>query len=386
MTLEFSKDFLIQPKEEGGGGGGDTPTPDTGGEYLVRVVDYDGTILKQDHLNEGETFTLPSAPTHDLLTFQEWSSPVTITNNTVTVGKSDIIIGAVYDTKSGQSEFDIEVNGKTGLTFKLNMDGNKDWGDGTVDTNTSHTYTSSGKYTIKCDGTTMTSSQNSHLFGTSNSNMEYSCIEARISKVSQIATYAFSRCASLKRVTISKDTTSFGTYAFSFCPSLYTFIVPSTVTVVPERLIDSAYGLKNIVLPYGITSIGNYAFYASRYFDAISIPQTVTAIGTDAINQCTSLKKLTIPAVGNNLSYTAFKGCSVLEKVIYLKGTTAAALGDNCYELLEYDFTDYETVPSLGSTSAVLNSLCKIIVPASLYATWKWANSWSTYSNNIVSA
>ena len=38
--------------------------PDNKGEFLVRVVDYDGSIIKQDHLDSGSTFTLPSAPTH----------------------------------------------------------------------------------------------------------------------------------------------------------------------------------------------------------------------------------------------------------------------------------------------------------------------------------
>ena len=35
------------------------------GKYLVQVVDYDGTVLKSDHLNTGDTFTLPEAPIYD---------------------------------------------------------------------------------------------------------------------------------------------------------------------------------------------------------------------------------------------------------------------------------------------------------------------------------
>ena len=56
-----------------------------GGKYLIEVFDYDGTILKAARLNSGETFTLPSAPSHERLIFQEWSCPYPITNNTITV-------------------------------------------------------------------------------------------------------------------------------------------------------------------------------------------------------------------------------------------------------------------------------------------------------------
>ena len=51
------------------------------GEFLVQVIDYDGTVLKQEHLDTGATFTLPNSPTHEGLVFNGWSSPVIITNN-----------------------------------------------------------------------------------------------------------------------------------------------------------------------------------------------------------------------------------------------------------------------------------------------------------------
>ena len=96
--------------ETGGSGG------DSGGKYLVQVIDYDGTVLKSDHLDTGATFTLPDSPTnHSRLIFQEWSSPVAISNNSITVGNSDITIGAVYKTACGLTEFYIELTKATGL-------------------------------------------------------------------------------------------------------------------------------------------------------------------------------------------------------------------------------------------------------------------------------
>ena len=139
--------------ETGGGGGG---TSD--GQYKVRVIDYDGTIIKEENLNTGDTFTLPDAPIHDRLTFQEWVSTDTITGNTVTVADRDIQIGAIYKTTSGNTEFDIVLTKVTGLTVNLqNLTGmtSINWGDGTTDSSLSHTYNDYGAYTIEVAGVTV---------------------------------------------------------------------------------------------------------------------------------------------------------------------------------------------------------------------------------------
>ena len=192
----------IDAIQTGGGGG----SGDSGGKYLVKVIDYDGTVLKQDRLNTGATFTLPDAPTnHSRLVFQEWSSPVDIVNNEVIVEDDDIIIGAVYTTASGLSEFDIELTKVTGLSATLNMDGTKNWGDGVSDTLTTHTYSNYGKYTITCDGTTMTSSTSTGLLGQTSTTRNYSCINVFLANIDKITTAAFSGCYSLKSVVLPDD-------------------------------------------------------------------------------------------------------------------------------------------------------------------------------------
>ena len=56
----------------------------------------------------------------------------------------------------------------------------------------------------------------------------------------------------------------------------------------------------------------------------------------------------------------------------------------NCYGVKFYDFTNCTSVPSLANTNAFsgIASDCKIVVPDSLYNSWK--TSWSTYSSYIV--
>ena len=184
------------------------------GEFLVQVIDYDGTVLKQEHLDTGATFTLPNSPTHEGLVFDGWSSPVTIINNTVKVTNSDITIGATYTTASGLSEFDITLTEVTGLSVTLNMDGTKDWGDGTSDTSTTHTYVSTGDYTITCDGSTMNTQSSSGLFGQTDSNINYYVKDVRFgNNVTSIGQGAFEN-NNLTSVTIGSGVTSIGNYAF----------------------------------------------------------------------------------------------------------------------------------------------------------------------------
>ena len=129
------------------------------GDYLVQVIDYDGTVLSQSYLNEGDVFTLPDGPKHDRFVFDGWSSPVDITDNKITVPSGDVTIGAMYHTASGATEIDIVLTKATGLTFtflssRLTGMASIDWGDGSTGNALTHTYSSYGEYTIKVYGLT----------------------------------------------------------------------------------------------------------------------------------------------------------------------------------------------------------------------------------------
>lgn len=339
---------------------------DSGGAYLVQVLDYDGSVIKQDHLNTGDTFTLPDTPIRSGLVFQEWSSPVAITNNTVTVTNSDIIIGAVYTTASGLSEFDITLTTITGLSVTLNMDGTKDWGDGTSDTSTTHTYTSAGDYIITCDGSTMTTSDSSGLFGQTSSNINYYAKDVRLgSNVTSISSYAFQYCYSLKSITIPSSVTTIRAYAFSYGYSLKRITIPSSVTTIASSAFRNNYSLTSIIIPNSVTSIGSNVFRDCNYLSNITIPESVKRIGSYAFAGCYFLTSITIPGSVESINSYVFQ---------------------NCYSILEYDFSNHTAVPTLFDTSAFegINQICKIKVPASLETQWKEETNWINYSSYII--
>lgn len=355
LTVAQMKTAVDGISGEGGG--------DSGGKYLIQVIDYDGAVLKSDHLNEGDTFTLPEAPERDnRLVFQGWSSPVDIVNNnTVTVGNSDITIGPMYETASGATEFDISLTKLTGLSVTLqNITGmtSIDWGDGTTNSSLSHTYANEGDYTIKLYGVT---SLGQYIFSQSSSNMNYYCKSARISKnVTSLGMSCFQCCCSLSSIALNNSINSIASSCFYKCHSLTTVIIPQGLSTLSYACVYECKSLTNIVLPKSITTIGGSAFFNCYSLERITVPIGVTSFGISVFQNCYSLKRIiaqnNITDIGNNCFYY-------------------------CSTMIEYDFTKCTTIPTLESTTVFngISEICKIYIPAELYYDWIEKTNWTKY-------
>lgn len=351
----------------------DLPTPKCScgsigtGDYYVKVIDYDGTILAEKRLNNGDTYTLPNAPSHDGLVFQEWSCSQEIVDGVITIANNNVMVGATYTTASGLSEFDITLTKATGLDVTLKMDGTKNWGDGTSDDLTTHTYTNYGDYTITCNGTTMTASSTSALFGQKSSLPNHYCNSVRLAEgVKTINIYTFTYCYSLKSIVLPRGVTKLGSYALNNCKALKSIVLPRSVTDISStNTFDYSYLLTSIVIPPSVTSIGN-----------------------GNLGYCYSLKSVAIPQ-NCRIGGTVFQGCYSITELVIPQGTSSFYnTFDGCYSLTKYDFTQFTTIPSLSSTSTLssINKLCKIYVPDDLYDEWIVATNWVTYADYIYKA
>lgn len=327
-------------------------------KYYIKVVDYDGTVIDEvNNLPNGTEYILPNPPSHSGLTFTNWSSSETITNNRVTINKNNIMIGAIYSNTNipTQSEFDIELTENTGLTINLNMNGTKDWGDGTSDTTKTHTYSNYGEYTIKCNGTTIDNgSTTKNLFGTiSTTSFNYSAKRVRFSNsITAIPYRTFLSCVSLQSVALSNTITDIRYGSFVNCYSLESIVIPNNVTTIGSG-VDGVFEntpLKSIIIPNSVTSIGEDAFMNCKYLkyviipntvsiiksncfsncnalEYISIPNTITAIESNAFNNCYSLNNINIPNTVTTIGNDAFSGCTSLESLVL--PTSVTSLGNN---------------------------------------------------------
>lgn len=354
------------------------------GNYTVKVIDYDGTVLMEKKGNTGDIIELPEAPTHDRLVFQKWSASRTVTDNKVTIGNDNVMVGATYTTASGQNEFDITVTKATGLTVTFNGSGVKDWGDGTSDSETSHTYTAYGDYMIKWAG----SSIPSRLFG---SGTIYFLIRARLAGVTSIGSSAFYSCYSLKSITLSEDVTGIERNVFNSCYSLTNIIIPESVQSIGKNVFDNCRSLLSIILSInGVTSIDDYAFQGCSSLTNIIIPEGITYFYTGLFIGCSSLRNIILPESAKDFYPTIFNGCYSLVSITMPKGIRyfASQVFWNCYSMKKYDFSQATAVPTLSDVGAFgsINKICKIVVPDNLYDQWIAATNWSTYADYIYKA
>ena len=351
-----NKTTAIVNVESSGGG-----SVDTTGKHKVTYFDLDGSELKVEYVEDGGTTTPPSDPNYDseYLQFDCWNYDVA---NLVV--DRDINIGAIYETITGDTYLFIRLTENIGLeipSLKITGATSIDWGDGTVDTNLTHTYADYGEYVIKVSGMTKT---------------EYGLFNG-----SYDSPYTYS----LQKMYLGNSVTTIGTSAFSNCKSLAIISIPNTASI-EGAVFYNCYSLTSIIIPDSVTSIGQRAFYYCYSLTSIIIPEGVTSIGYSAFDSCTSLTSIIIPEGVTSIEKRAFYGCYSLTSIIIPEGVTS--IGDNafygCYSLVNYIF-NCVSVPTLTTANSFLsiNYSATIWVRDELVEEYKSATNWSTYASYI---
>jgi hypothetical protein len=347
-----------------GASGSSTPIdngPIYEGKYRVRYFDVDGTILKIEYVAEGGKTTPPDTPSYnpDYLIFAEWNYD---TDNYIVEQPTDI--GATYDTVDNVTYMFCRFTTRTGLNPTLAIRGatSIDWGDGTVNTNVSHTYANEGEYIIKIYGDisiTAAPSSNRLLGGVNLNRALQKCYIKN--SITTIGDYTFYYCQSLTSISIPNSVTSIGTNAFNLCCSLKSITIPEGVTSIGGNVFTSCYGLTSVIIPNGVTSIGEAAFYYCYSLTSITIPEGVTSIGANAFYYCKSLTSITIPEGVTSIGEAAFY---------------------DCQSLTNY-FIECNTAPTLSDSNAFSNTNLSTIfwVKDSIIEQLKVATNWSTYAD-----
>lgn len=378
-----------------GGGGSGGVVGRTDGEMHCLAIDYDGTILKEEWLDEGDVFELPDFPEHSNLIAQMWTSPAPIVDNKITVWDGDVIAGVIYNTTSGFSEFDFVINKSTGLDVQLNATGTRDWGDGTVNTEKTHTYAEYGNYTVVFQGTGIAGddSAGTNVFGTTNNKY---CVGVRLSeKITQVLSYTFRGCYSLKYVTYPKTiigAVSKNTYLN--CKNLRCVIFPpGQLGIYGEGAFDYA-GIKYIVFSYESTNLRNKTLRYCNKLESIIMPDIMNSwIGNYVGGSLYSLKRIRFPKELTSL-YIGFIGDSnhQLTGRIIMPTSIRSFSGENYLGASPYvsalDFSNSTSVPTINTSDIgnVINVNFKIIVPDNLYDSWITNSAWTSYVNYIYKA
>lgn len=337
----------------------------TGGETVeekyVNFCDYDGKITnsytKDEFLALG---SMPSNPTHSGLVAQGWNWNLVDAKNYVSkYGK--LKIGQMYTTESGLLEIDIELTPDTGMQQSVVFPtGTIDWGDGTVNTSSTHTYSNYGKYTITCN---FTRTFDISAFGQNSDNPNYTVKHIRLAGTSKTGNFWFQYCYALKTVTIAKEVKTISTQTFDHCSALENVVIPNEMAGLSTKTFTYCYSLKNAILPWNMNINNAFQFCYSLEYGII--PGNVATL-YKPYSTCYNLKKIAIPSQVTAIDNSAFTDCNALYIVDCSQHTSIPTLGTDVFR---------NTSPTL-----------KIIVPDALYDDWKVATNWSTWANYIVKA
>lgn len=373
----FAADIATIPS---GGGGGDFSGSD------VVFYDYDGTIVQSYSAADFLALSaMPANPSHTGFVAQGWNWTLSDAKAYVTrYGKLNV--GQMYTTASELHEFDIDLTRATGLTVSFAMSGTKDWGDGTTDSTTSHTYANYGAYTIKCNGTSLPS----YIMGQGSSTINWTLKAVRLANgISNIGDSSFLNCRSLKTITLPSSVTRLYNRAFQNS-SLVSITIPTSAVEIQGTFRD-CHTLKSVSLPNGLRSIQDYAFNYCYSLTSVTLPDYYTiSLGPSAFNTCYSLNTITLPNSVTNLPSSVFSSCYALTSITMPDSITS--IGINAFYADEaitlYDFSSFSSIPTLVATSAFggNNYSVKIVVPDLLYDEWIIASNWVTLANYIYKA
>lgn len=307
------------------------------GDKVVKLIDWEGTVLKEYTRNEIEelvelptpdTFTAYNNVDHELLLFQEWNWSLADIKAWLTSNPGEKLnIAAVYTTTDSED----------------------------------HNFWDSPRG----EGATKISSQKR---ATSSANDG-----------------TFANYYSLRNINIPKSTTHVGTGAFENDYNLRFLGLPGTVKRIDASAFKNCYNLASIILPDGMTAIGNLAFQACYTLESIFIPDSVTSLGYSLFKYCYSLKDVHISNGATSIGTTAFNYCYSLGSIRIPSSVTV---------IEDYAFTDctslfdiiLEGKPTLSNTNVFNNtpSTQKIYVPRADISWFEGATNWATYYDRFV--
>ena len=341
----------IRNIEQGSGG-----SPSYRNWWKVYFIDYDGTVLSYQEVNDGDDFVFPDAPDHTdkFILFTGWNQT---SNHTTDYDPQDlytIVIGALYDvidkqdtgenTKLMFNAHSITMTTGFALTSTVADGITIDWGDGTTTTSSS---TSKTEYTHTYDRSYLGKDITVEIQCADGNTYDFYKVKTGLDNIMPtnvkfgkgcryIVNSAFKDCYSLQSVSIPSSVTYIGSDAFQNCYSLQSVSIPSSVTYIGYDAFQNCYSLQSVSIPSSVTRIYNYAFQNCYSLQSLTIPSSVTTVDIAAFSGCSSLQSVTIPSSVTSIDSDAFYNCSSLQSVTIPSSVTSidSSAFSKCYPSL----------------------------------------------------
>ena len=364
------------------GGGEPVPVPVT--NPALRLMDWEGTVLKEYTAEQVASLTALPNPSslntnvdRDLLSFQGYNWALADIKTWVSAHEGQCLtVGAIYTTTDGQDHnFWSDPNPRLDAAATIST---QKKGTSSIDN-----YAFRYCYFLKNINIPAAAS-----IGSSNRAFEdcYSLASINIPDgVTSIGTNTFVQCISLKSVSIPNSITSIGTGTFNGCSSLTNVNIPDGVTSIGTGAFSNCYSLTNVNIPDSVTSIGAEAFNGCSSLASINIPDGITSIGTGTARWNFSLKNIHIPNSVTSIGRSAFNECHSLASINIPGSVTSIDqyVFQNCNSLVDFVV---KGKPSLSNVNTFDNTHAdlRIYVPREYLSWYEAATNWDVFYDDEV--
>ena len=201
-----------------------------------------------------------------------------------------------------------------------------DWGDGELNSEMQHTYTTPFSPTIKVLGKVAGISGKSEAYpfiaisGSPTNTYLIGATFAKSETIRTIGDYAFAGCTSIPSIeglTANIETIGIGSFRGATSLNSLSFLSGTEIDTVPSECFRGCSSITSLAgLPSSVDTIGTGAFRECSALTSIdALPSSVTAIPQDAFRRCTSLTNINGIAAGfTGIGKTAFAECIRVEE------------------------------------------------------------------------
>jgi len=153
--------------------------------------------------------------------------------------------------------------------------------------------------------------------------------------------YSENDFASIKKVTVKGNNTTLAVGAFQNATHLEEIILPDTLTMLSEKMLEGCGALTTLTIPLNVREIGKEAFQNCVSLTAIDIPKGVHTIGEYAFESCTLLETVAIPSDSQiySLGASIFSNCTALTNISFPDNSIweiSGGLFYNCISLTDF--------------------------------------------------
>ena len=321
--------------------------------YTITFDSRGGSTVNPLRIKEGQSFTLPDAPTLQDYNFEGWFLDTSFTTPFTTDYKvvKNITVYAKW----------VEADSTSYFVRK-----------GSVITEITKAGKSAGTIVLpeEIDGVKITALGDSLFAG--NTNLKKISFPAG-SSYTTIGKEAFKGCTALSEIKFINNISTIGEGAFMGCKSLVSVNLPTELTTISKNLFNGCTSLKYANLQYvKVDAIGDGAYSGcSSLLGPIKIYSDIKSIGAEAFKGCSQVSSFDIEDGVERIGDKAFYNCIKL---------TSAKVPDTVTSLGSYVFYNCSSI-----TSAYLGKGISSIPDFTFYKALKLETLTLAENNNITS-